>query len=196
MSHQNHNMRSWMFPLILLTLAASPALAEEESVMVLEGTTAAPYDNGDFTVFDQTRAWDLARREEWKKTAAPGERAPPEAQGAIAQAPIGPDGKFRLEIAVDKPRTAFFAVLNAVSPTGARWGAVKMGNNFILEPGELKLRMIRGDYSVIMGGHYNDAVFNSWRLSEEYKAAQSEYDQLREPVQDEPSKPSGAAWIA
>ena len=189
MSHEKHYKRSWMFPLILLTLAASPALAEEESVMVLEGTTAAPYDNGDFTVFDpKRRTWDLARREEWKKTAAPGERAPIAAQGAIAQAQIGPDGKFRLEIAVDKPRTAFFAVLNAVSPTGNRWGAVKMGNNFILEPGKLKLRMIRSDYSVITGGHYNDAVFNSWRLSEEHKAARSEYDQLREPVQDEPEQ--------
>ena len=188
MSHEKHNMRSWMFPLVLLALVASPALAEEESVMVLEGTTAAPYDNGDFTVFDQRRAWGLARLEEWKKTATPGERAPIESQGAIAQAPIGPDGKFRLEIAVDKPRTAFFAVLNAVSPTGNRWGAVKMGNNFILEPGELKLRMIRSNYSVITGGHYNDAVFNSWRLSEESKAARSEYDQLREPVQDEPEQ--------
>ena len=58
-------------------------------------------------------------------------------------------------------------------------GSVKMGNNFILEPGELKLRMIASSSSVITGGYYNDAVFNSWRLSDEYKAAQANYQQLK-----------------
>ena len=106
----------------------------------------------------------------------------------IAQAPIGPDGTFRLEVAVDKPRKAYFAVLDAMTADGLRLGAVKTGNNFILEPGELSLQMIRGDYSVIRGGHYNDAVFNSWRLSDEYQAAQSEYERLRIPVQDEPEQ--------
>ena len=73
MRHGKHYMRSCMIPLILLLLAASPALAEEESVMVLEGTTAAPYDNGDFTVFDRKLAWNPARLEEWKNTAEPDE---------------------------------------------------------------------------------------------------------------------------
>ena len=188
MSHEANYVRSWVCPLILGLLAASPAFAEEPSVMVLEGTTAAPYDNGNFTVFDPTRAWDRAKREEWSNTAEPDERPPLEALGVIAQAPIGPDGTFRLEVAVDKPRKAYFAVLDAMTADGLRLGAVKTGNNFILEPGELRLRMIRGDYSVIRGGHYNDAVFNSWRLSDEYQAAQSEYERLHIPVQDEPEQ--------
>ncbi len=183
MSHKTHNMPSWVFPLILLTLAASSAHAEEASVMVLEGTTAAPYDNGDFTVYDRTRVWNKARLEEWQKTAAAGETPPIESQGVIAQAPIGPDGTFRLEIAVDTPRTAAFAVANAKTADGNTLKPTKTGNNFILEPGELKLRMIRYDYSVITGGHYNDAVFNSWRLSDEYEKAQA--DHMREMVQPE-----------
>ena len=185
MKHEQHTMRIHMIPLILVLLAASPALAEETSVMVLEGATAAPYDNGDFTVFDRTRAWDRVTFEEWKKSAAPGERPPLEAQGVIAQARIGPDRTFRLEIPADKPRTLYFAVLNAVGPNGERWGAVKMGNNFILEPGELKLRMIRSNYSVITGGRYNDAVFNSWRVTEEYEAAYANYAQYMEPKENE-----------
>ena len=194
MRHEHNDMRSCMIPLILGLLAASSAQAEQASVMVLEGTTAAPYDNGDFTIFDYGRSWDQARMEEWKKTAKPGESPPLEAQGVIAQATIGPGGKFRLEAAADKPHTAYFAVLNAVGPNGERWGPVKMGNNFILEPGELKLRMIRSDYSVITGGYYNDAVFNSWRLSKEYKAAQSEYDRLRTPVENETDEAQRRRW--
>ena len=183
MSHVKHYMLSWMFPLILLTLAASSAVAEDESVIVLEGTTVAPYDNGDFTVFDRKRSWGQARLEEWKKTAAPGETPPIESQGSIGQALIRPDGTFRLEIAVDKPQTAAFAVVNAKTPDGRILAPSKTGNNFVLEPGELKLRMVRADYSVITGGHYNDAVFNSWRLSDEYKKAQADYE--RELVQEE-----------
>lgn len=69
-----------------------------------------------------------------------------------------------------------------------------MGNNFILEPGRLELRMIRSDYSVITGGYYNDAVFNSWRLTDEYKTAQSEYQQLRTPVEGETEESQRDRW--
>ena len=183
-----------VFSLALCLLASCPVLAEEASVMVLEGTTAAPYDNGDFTVFDPARIWDSARLEQWKETAKPGEAPPLEAQGVIAQASIGPDARFRVEIPVDGPRTAAFAVLNAMAPGGARWGPVKMGNNFILEPGRLELRMIRSDYSVITGGYYNDAVFNAWRLTDEYKAARSEFDELRTPVEGETEESQRSRW--
>lgn len=115
--------RNGVFILALSLLASSPLLAEEASVMVLEGTTAAPYDNGDFTVFDPKRR-DPTRLEEWKKTAEPGDRVPLEvhleAQGVIAQASIGPDARFRIEIPVDRPRTASFAVLNAKAPVALR----------------------------------------------------------------------------
>ena len=178
MTHVILYSRNWLCRLILLMLATSPVLAEESSVMVLEGTTASPYDNGDFTVFDRARAWDRTKREEWQ-ISSPDEPPTMEmVQGVIAQARIGPDGTFRLEIDVDKPRTLYFSVLNAKTPEGFTLGSVKMGNNFILEPGELKLRMIASSSSVITGGYYNDAVFNSWRLSDEYKAAQANYQQL------------------
>ena len=185
--------RICVFGLVLSLLASSPVLAEEASAMVLEGTTAAPYDNGDFTVIDRARMWDLARLEQWKKTAKPDETPPLEAQGVIAQAPIGPDAKFRIEAPVDRPRSASFAVFDAIGPGGGRMGPVT-GNNFILEPGRLNLRMIRGDYSVITGGYYNDAVFNSWRLTDEYETAQSELGQLRTPVEGETEAAQRSRW--
>ncbi|MCY3623450.1 MAG: hypothetical protein OXH68_17295 [Gammaproteobacteria bacterium] len=197
MRRMQHGTRNCVFTLALCLLASSPVLAEEASVMVLEGTTAAPYDNGDFTVFDPTRR-DPTRLEEWKKTAEPDDRVPLEvhleAQGVIAQAPIGSDARFRVEIPVDRPRTASFAVYNAMAPGGGVWGPVTMGNNFILEPGRLELRMIRSDYSVITGGSYNDAVFNSWRLTDEYEAAQSAYQQLRTPVEGETEESQRNRW--
>ena len=194
MKPTEHGTRNCVFILALALFASSAVLAEEASVMVLEGTTAAPYDNGDFTVFDPARTWDQTRLEQWQKTAKPDERLPLEAQGVIAQASIGPDAKFRVEIPVDRPRTAAFAVYNAMAPGGARWGPVRMGNNFILEAGRLELRMIRSDYSVITGGYYNDAVFNSWRLTDEYKTAQSEYQRLRTPVEGETEESQRDRW--
>ena len=185
-------MRKYMITLFLALLAASPAQADETSVMVLEGTTAAPFDNGEFAVLDGIRGWDTARWEEWQSTAKPDEQPPIEAYGAIAWAPIGPDGAFHLEIAVDQPRVATFAVIGAKTADGNTFKPNKQGNNFILEPGELKLRMIRFDYSEITGGHYNDAVFNSWRLSDEYRQAwadaekaQADHEQAQAEIGDE-----------
>ena len=186
-------MRTCVFTLTLSLLASPPVLAQEASVMVLEGTTAAPYDNGDFMVIDRARMWDLARLEQWKKTAKLDESPPLEAQGVIAQAPIGPDAKFRIEVPVERPRAVSFAVFNAMGPGGGRMGPV-MGNNFILEPGRLNLRMIRGDYSVITGGYYNDAVFNAWRRTDEYQTAQSEYGQFRTPAEGETEESERSRW--
>ena len=187
MSHMKHYARNCMFTLALLLLAASPALADEASVMVLEVTTVAPRDNGDFVVFDPSQGWNLAKRQEWLET-SPGKPMPLEARGAIAQAPIGPDGTVRLEVAVDEPRRGFFQIHNAVTESGARLGAVSMSNNFILEPGELKVQAIRSDYSIVSGAYYNDAVINSWRLSDEYQETQREYTRLRTTPDDEPEE--------
>ena len=185
-------MRDRIIPLVLILLTASAALADETSVMVLEGTTAAPFDNGEFAVLDRSRGWDPARWEEWQKTAKPDEQPPIEAYGAIAWVPIGPDGTFLLEVAVDKTRVATFAVVNAKAANGNMFKPNTHGNNFILEPGELRLRMIRHDYSEITGGHYNDAVFNSWRLSDEYRQAwaqsqeaQADHEQAQAEIGDE-----------
>ena len=194
MNNVTIHLRSWVSQLVLLLLATSPALAEEASVMVLEGTTVAPRDNGDFMVFDPKLRWNQAKLAEWKKTAQPGEWAPMEALGGIAQAPIGPGGKFRLEVAVDEPRTVYFSVLNARTPEGMLLGPVKMGNNFILEPGELTFRGTQKHYFVITGGYYNDAVYNSWRLSDKNQAEQLEYVQLQADVEDEPEQAKRLRW--
>ena len=189
MRSERHNMRNCVIPLILSLLAASTALAAEESVMVLDGIAAGTYDNGDFTVFDPTKAWDRAQREEWLATAKEGERPPIEdVWGAIAQVKIGPDRTFRVEIPADKPRRVRFAVLNAVTPTGGRLAPMGQSNYFILEPGEFTVEMIRSEYSIIRGGYYNDEVINSWRLSDEYLEAQQEYTRLRTPPEDEPEE--------
>ena len=189
MRHENNNMGNCVIPLVLALLAAAPALAGEESVMVLEGIAAGPYDNGDFTVFDPTKAWDMATREEWLATAKEGERPPMEdVMGAIAQVRIGADRTFRVEILTDKPRRVNFAVLNAVTPTGVRLAPMGQSNYFILEPGEFTVEMIRGEYSIIRGGYYNDEVINSWRLSDEYLEAQQVYTRLRSPPADEPEE--------
>ena len=186
MSDDRHYMRKYMLPLVLALLAAAPLQSEDAPVMVIEGTATGARDNGDFTVFDHTRAWNQTQREEWLKNAKEGERPPiEEALGAIAQARIGPDHTFRLEIPVDEPKRVYFAILNAVSPSGTPYGTVMMGNNFILEPGEFKMRTIRSNYWVMEGGYYNDAVVTSWRASEEYAAAQRKYEQLMEPGANE-----------
>ena len=187
MRHEKHYMRSCMIPLILILLAASPTHAEETSVMVLEGDVSAAYFDGKFTVFDP-----IGRVERNRKTAAPGPATPSDKStpgelpaGAIAQASIGPDGKFRLEIAAEEPRTVYFSILDAVTPDGRRVEPTDKGNNFILEPGDLKLRMNRSNFAVISGGYYNDIVYNPWRLSDEYQAAQEEYSRLVAPGEDE-----------
>ena len=95
----------------------------------------------------------------------------------IARAPLGADGTFRVEAAVDTPREVYFYVLEARSHEGMRMAPMK-GNEFILEPGNLRLNMTRPGRFTIEGGMYNDAVYNSWRRSNEYIAAEAQYLRL------------------
>ena len=187
MSHEANFMRSWVCPLILGLLAASPAFADEPSIIVLEGDVSALYVSGDFTVFDPQLERSQAKTVTAFTLSTPGD-APPSGEfppGAIGQATIGPDGKFRLEIAVDKPPTAYFSIFNAMTSDEFLMGPVSMGNNFILEPGELKFRLLPGNYFDIEGGYYNDVVYNSWRLSDKYQATQLEFVRLITHEEDE-----------
>ena len=102
----------------------------------------------------------------------------------IARAPLGADGTFRVEAAVDAPREAYFYVLDAIGPEGQRYAPIK-GNAFILEPGNLRLHMDRPGRFYFEGGPYNDAVYNSWRRSEDYLAAYAEYTRLVASVEGE-----------
>ena len=107
-----------------------------------------------------------------------------EGPNIIAEAAISSEGTFRLQTEVDRPRSVHFYVLDAVSPSGHKMAPVK-GQTFILEPGELTLSMNERARFAIRGGYYNDAVFNSWKLSDDYVAAQELYTSLLQAVPEE-----------
>ena len=172
--------------LILALLAAVPVVADEPPVMVLEGDVAALYTNGDFVVWNPKPSGGGAMMAAAMPVTKPGDK-PPSIESTldvVAKAPIGADGKFRLEAIADNPRTVYFYVLNAVSPEGHRMAPVK-GNGFILESGELELTMNARGRFVIEGGYYNDEVYNSWRLSDEYQAAEADMTRLYTTVEGE-----------
>ena len=172
--------------LILALLAAVPVVADEPPVMVLEGDVAALYTNGDFVVWNPKPSGGGAMVAAAMPVTKPGDK-PPSIESTldvVAKAPIGADGKFRLEAIADNPRRVYFYVLNAVSPEGHRMAPVK-GNGFILESGELELTMNARGRFVIEGGYYNDEVYNSWRLSDEYQAAEADMTRLYTTVEGE-----------
>ncbi len=171
---------------LILAMLATPALADEPPVMVLEGDVSALYANGDFVVWNPKQAGRGTMMTAATAVTKPGDK-PPSIESTldvVAKAPIGADGKFRLEAVADNPRRVYFYVLNAVSPEGNRMAPVK-GNDFILEPGELTLTMSKRGRFVIQGGHYNDAVYNAWRLTDDYKSAQADMVRLYAPVDGE-----------
>ena len=172
--------------LILALLAAVPVVADEPSVMVLEGDVAALYTNGDFVVWNPKPSGGGAMMAAAMPVTKPGDK-PPSIESTldvVAKAPVGADGRFRLEAIADNPRRVYFYVLNAVSPEGHRMPPVK-GNGFILESGELELTMNARGRFVIEGGYYNDEVYNSWRLSDEYQAAEADMTRLYTTVEGE-----------
>ena len=179
-------MRSWAPGLIMALLGTGPALADDPPVMVLEGDVSALYANGDFVVWNPKSSGGASMMVAATPVRKPGDE-PPSIESTldvVAKAPIGPDGKFRLEAIADNPRRVYFYVLNALSPEGNRMAPVK-GNAFILERGALTLTMSERGRFVIEGGAYNDAVYNAWRLSDEYKAAEADQARLYTPVDGE-----------
>lgn len=172
--------------LILALLAAVPVVADETPVMVLEGNVSALHTNGDFVVWNPKPSGGGAMMAAAMPVTKPGDK-PPSIESTldvVAKAPIGADGRFRLEAVSDDPRRVYFYVLNAVSPEGHRMAPVK-GNGFILESGELELTMNARGRFVIEGGYYNDEVYNSWRLSDEYQAAEADMARLYATVEGE-----------
>lgn len=181
MSHMKHYARHCMFTSALLLLGASPALTDEASLMVLEGNVSAVHQEGMFSVFDplspEIVEWWKAR---WLSRTSDEHRRPADnvPLGLIAQAPVGPDGTFRLEIEVDKPRLVYFVVIDPNTRDSRRPGSIPNSNRFVLEPGKIELRMIYSNYSIVTGGYYNDAVYGSWRHSDRYRKSQAEYSRL------------------
>ena len=180
----NIRLTAW---LLLVLSACNGTVSGQEATFVLEGDLSAFYTNGNFVVWKPKPSTDGKGATTMMSAPAMGAVKPKsleETLDVIAKAPIQPDGTFRVEASVDEPRKVVFYVLNAIGPQGQRFAPVK-GNVFILEPGQLRLRMSRPGRFVIEGGPYNDAVYNSWRLSEEYIETQREYYRLIQAVEGE-----------
>ena len=188
-------MRSWTMWLVLAVSGAFPVNADETSVMVLEGDLSAVYTNGEFVLRDPARVGGGAGAVMMVGAASSesGDRPTPAVPGELARVPVDADGRFRLEVAVDKPRSVFFHVENAVGLEGQRWAPVS-GLRFILEPGELQLRMSSSSRFVVKGGYYNDAVYNAWRLSDKYMAADAEYQELKMPEEGASKEAEELRW--
>ena len=171
----------WLF---IALLAGSPTFAGE---FVLEGDLSAHYSGGNFVVWTPKPSPGGKRGRGMMAAATSGSDKPVSMESrldVVAKAPLSPDGTFRVEAAVDTPRVVYFYVLDAIGTEGQRYAPVK-GNAFILEPGELRLHMSRPGRFHIEGGRYNDAVYNSWRRSAPYIAAQAEYRALLPAVDGE-----------
>ena len=97
------------------------------------------------------------------------------------------NGRFSITGEVDELRQVYFYVLNARSKEGTRLAPTK-GQGFILEPGKLTMTLEEGNTFAVSGGKYNDAVYNSWKLSPEYKAAGEEMRRLYRSVDGESKK--------
>ncbi|MDE0179364.1 MAG: TlpA disulfide reductase family protein [Gammaproteobacteria bacterium] len=148
----------------------------ETPTMVLTGDVSIRYSNGDFLLYYRHRPRTDGGRESESF----------EAEVEVAgKAPIGSDGKFRLEVEVDRPQPVYFVVLNAFDEERKRLASATMGNRFILEPGNLRMTMGAGHRFVIRGGKYNDLVYNTWRLSDDYRSAVDEMENLAEPAGNE-----------
>lgn len=98
----------------------------------------------------------------------------------LVEAPIV-DGKFSITYELDEIRAVYFYVLDSISESGLKMAPLK-GQQFIVEPGELTLTMDERARFVVEGGKYNDAVFNSWKTSDEFVEADRVYKaMLKEP---------------
>ena len=186
--------------LLAALVVSSPLLAEEPKTMVLEGDYSATYASGDFVIWtpkpkqEQGAASGMSMSAATTMSAATSTSAsespkeePPSFESTlnvIAKAPLAEDGTFRIEVPVEQPQIVYFYVLNGIGHEGQRYGAVK-GQSFVLEPGNLRIAMHEAARFVIHGGEYNDAIFNSWKTSDEYLEAVVENRRLRQPVEGE-----------
>ena len=191
----NRFLKTWL--LVALSAFAATVTAQE-GTFVLEGDLSAHYASGTFVVWTPRPASEtgdgaaVTMAAASTATATSGAAmtsastatstgsAPSSLESSlnvIARAPLEADGTFRVEAAVDTPREVYFYVLDAMGHEGQRYAPMK-GNAFILEQGNLRLHMTRPGRFYIEGGPYNDAVYNAWRRTDEYVAAEAEYLRL------------------
>ena len=182
-----------LLSLVLLTTLGSSAIAEEPRITVLEGDLSSFYASGDFVIWTRKpneepapgSSMTMAAASTSSSKSAKDEPPPFESTlNVIAKVPLAEDGTFRIEVPVEQPWIVNFNVFNAIGLEGQRWGSVK-GQNFVLEPGNLRITLNNGRRFVIHGGEYNDAVFNAWKTSEEFIEATAENIRLWMPVEGE-----------
>jgi thiol-disulfide isomerase/thioredoxin len=174
-------------------LCISTAQASDHNRYIIKGDFSAQYRSGDMVVWTpKPRAEGAAAPAGMMGAATMGGAGSADAAlektlDVRTRAPLQ-DGRFVLEGEVDAPMIVHFYVLNAVSPDGRRYAPTK-GQSFVLEPGEMTMTMdARGRY-VLRGGSYNDAVYNSWKLS-------AAYVQARDDLQAALDTPPGAGEAA
>lgn len=97
----------------------------------------------------------------------------PDSANILAEAEIE-DGKFSLIMEVEEIKPVNFSVQDAQRTTEPLRIPFRT-QQFILESGQLTFTMDKTEQFIVAGGAYNDAVFNSWKNSEEYLNAQALY---------------------
>ncbi len=191
---------------LLLCACGGPLFASEDSRMVLSGDVSAIYKAGDFLLWTpkerKERTGGATMSAATSMTSASGSRPSVEdSVNVIAKAPLDAEGRFTLSVDVAEPKVVFFYVINGLGHEGQRFAPTK-GQSFIMEAGELHLR-IQSSHPrfIIEGGFYNDAVYNSWKLSEAFLETASTMHRLNKPVEGESeterrSRVDGAAEAA
>ena len=168
---KHHRVLYSMIAMAVGLCIAGAATVDESNRYTITGDLSAAYSNGEFVVWvsepGNKRAGATGMAAATRVSGDGGTQTSiKDGLNVLAEAPIV-DGKFVLKGTVSAPRNVFFYVLNATGKGGMRMAPVK-GQSFILEPGDLKLVMDSRTKFVVRGGHYNDIVINSWRLSPKY----------------------------
>ena len=188
------NYRRLIPVICVLALAAcsntenDPAGQADPNRYTITGDLSATYQNGEFVVWvSNPKQEDAGSGGMMSAASVSGagsfSSSIKDGLNVLAEAPIV-DGRVFLEGTVETPRNVYFYVLNATGPGGMRMAPVK-GQSFVLEPGDLTLTMGGRAKFTVEGGHYNDIVINSWRLSPEYLERMNAYNQSVQAVEGE-----------
>ncbi|MXZ44751.1 MAG: AhpC/TSA family protein [Gammaproteobacteria bacterium] len=175
--------------LLLSSCGTSPTVTESPDTLVtISGDFSKAYTNGRFVVWTPKQSDDGASQgSSMMMAASTSSSAAPSIEDSIdivEEAPINADGTFSLSAEVFQPQRVYFYVLDATTEEGMKLAPTK-GQQFILEPGELTITMEQNRQFTVSGGHLNDTVINSWKMSDEYVGAQTAQSRLRVTPEEE-----------
>ncbi|MXW07877.1 MAG: AhpC/TSA family protein [Gammaproteobacteria bacterium] len=152
------------------------------SSVTISGDFSEAYSNGRFVVWTPKQKDDAeSQGSSMMMAASTSNGSAPSIEDSIdvvAEAPIGREGAFTLTAEVAQPKQVYFYVLDATTAEGMKLAPTK-GQQFILESGALTITMDQSRQFTVEGGHFNDEVINSWKLSDKYVAAQQTQRRLR-----------------